>query len=43
MNSYMLGHYLDYDTIMNIESPTFFYLLGMAFDDLQNRETIVSI
>lgn len=37
MNSYMLGHYFDYDFIMNKESPTFYYLLGMAFDELQNR------
>jgi hypothetical protein len=37
MNSYMIGHYLDYDTIMNIESPKFYYLLGMAFDNLQYR------
>jgi hypothetical protein len=33
----MIGHYLDYDTIMNIESPKFYYLLGMAFDNLQYR------
>ena len=37
MNSYMLGHYLDYDIIMNNENPTFYYLLGIAFDELQNR------
>ena len=37
MNSYMLGHYLDYDIIMDVESPKFFYLLGMAFDELQYR------
>ena len=37
MNSYMLGHYLDYEIIMNVESPKFYYLLGMAFDELQNR------
>jgi hypothetical protein len=37
MNSYMIGHYLDNDTIMNHESPKFYYLLGMAFDDLQYR------
>ena len=37
MNSYMLGRYLDYDTIMNIENPTFYYLLGMAYDELQSR------
>jgi hypothetical protein len=37
MNSLMLGHYLDNDTIMNHENPTFYYLLGMAFDELQNR------
>jgi hypothetical protein len=37
MNSYMLGHYLDSDIIMNYESPTFYYLLGMAFDELQKR------
>lgn len=37
MNSYMLGHYLDYDFIMNNDNPTFYYLLGMAFDELQYR------
>ena len=37
MNSFLIGHYLDYDTIMDIESPKFFYLLGMAFDELQFR------
>ena len=37
MNSLMLCHYLDNDTIMNHESPKFFYLLGMAFDELQYR------
>lgn len=37
MNSYMIGHYLDSDIIMNYESPTFYYLLGMAFDELQVR------
>jgi hypothetical protein len=37
MNSLMLGHYLDNDTIMNNENPTFYYLLGMAFDELQYR------
>lgn len=37
MNSYMLGQYLDYELIMNNENPTFYYLLGMAFDELQNR------
>ena len=37
MNSFMIGHYLDYDTIMDVESPKFFYLLGMAFDELQYR------
>lgn len=37
MNSYMLGHYIDYDFIMNKEAPTFYYHLGMAFDELQNR------
>jgi hypothetical protein len=37
MNSLMLGHYLNNDTIMNNENPTFYYLLGMAFDELQNR------
>ena len=37
MNSYMLGHYLDYDIVMNNENPTFYYLLGIAFDELQNR------
>ena len=37
MNSYMIGYYLDYDKIMNIESPKFYYLLGMAFDELQYR------
>lgn len=37
MNSYMLGHYFDYDIIMNKEAPTFYYHLGMAFDELQNR------
>lgn len=37
MNSYMLGHYLDYDFIMNNENPRFYYLLAMSFDELQNR------
>ena len=37
MNSYMLGHYLDHDTIMNNDNSTFYYLLGMAFDEFQNR------
>ena len=37
MNSYMIGHYLDNDTIMNHEDSTFYYFLGMAFDELQNR------
>ena len=37
MNSLMLGHYFDNDTIMNHENPTFYYLVGMAFDELQYR------
>ena len=37
MNSNMLGYYLDNDIIMNYESPTFYYLLGMAFNELQYR------
>jgi hypothetical protein len=37
MNSLMLGHYLDNDKIMNHENPTFYYLVGMAFDELQYR------
>lgn len=37
MNSYMIGHYLNYDTIMDFESSKFYYLLGMAFDELQFR------
>lgn len=37
MNSFLIGHYLDYDTIMGFESSKFYYLLGMAFDELQFR------
>lgn len=37
MNSLLLGYYLNNETIMNHENPTFYYFLGMAFDELQNR------
>lgn len=40
MNSYMLGHYLDSDIIMNYECPKFYCLLGMGFEELQYRGNI---
>ena len=37
MNSYMIGHYLTEEYYMGMDLPDFFYSLGNAFQELQNR------
>lgn len=37
MNSYMIGHYLTEEFYMGMDLPDFFYSLGNAFQELQNR------
>ena len=37
MNSYMLGHYLTEEYYMGMDLPDFFYSLGNAFQELQDR------
>jgi hypothetical protein len=37
MNSYMIGHYLTEENYMGMDLPDFFYSLGNAFQELQDR------
>jgi len=37
MNSYMIGHYLTEECYMGLDLVDFFYSLGNAFQELQNR------
>ena len=37
MNAFMLGHYLTEEFYMGKDQPDFFYALGNAFQELQNR------
>lgn len=37
MNSYMIGHYLTEEYYMGVDLVDFFYCLGNAFQELQNR------
>lgn len=37
MNSFMIGHYLTEEYYMGMDVPDFFYSLGNAFQELQNR------
>jgi hypothetical protein len=37
MNTFMLGHYLTEEFYMGKDQPDFFYALGNAFQELQNR------
>jgi hypothetical protein len=37
MNTYMLGHYLTEECYMGKDQPDFFYSIGNAFQELQNR------
>jgi hypothetical protein len=38
MNSYMIGHYLTEEYYMGLDLVDFFYALGNAFQELQDRE-----
>lgn len=38
MNSYMIGHYLTEEYYMGVDLVDFFYCLGNAFQELQNRD-----